>query len=462
MSRVVETCNFTSGQHNRLSHLAKQKPIGLIDADLLCNGTRHPNLVLLKLAGFFKSKGYAYRLITDMDTNLNNFSFVYLSRVFTFTTLPEFVNRFQKEHHADWGTYLKMGGTGFYAAIEDHEEFVKARNEDMTKLERDELLHGFSMIHQMPDYDLYVDFVNAQLEHKTKQVVETYKRDFNVAPDQETIEKCRAKFRKQYKDYLDYSIGFLTRGCIRQCPFCVNRNEKKVAPYSSLEDFVDNSRPYIYLWDDNFLSYPHWQELLQALIDTGKPFQFRQGLDERVLDEARCKMLAKARYHGDFIFAFDRWEDRFIVERKLKLWRKFNPTKTTKFYLFCGYELTPGGDKKLFDDVLILFKRIEILMTYGCLGYVMRHEDCHNHALGNIYTQIARWCNQPQFYKKMSFYEYVMRNQSYQEEHSGSTRICKALKTYNEFRDKFSKQWDTIEPLFKMKFEQKIDVTKWK
>ena len=34
----------------------KQEIIGLIDADLLDNGTRHPNLVLLKLAGFFQDK----------------------------------------------------------------------------------------------------------------------------------------------------------------------------------------------------------------------------------------------------------------------------------------------------------------------------------------------------------------------------------------------------------------------
>ena len=28
--------------------------IGLVDADLLDGGTRHPNLALLKIAGFFK------------------------------------------------------------------------------------------------------------------------------------------------------------------------------------------------------------------------------------------------------------------------------------------------------------------------------------------------------------------------------------------------------------------------
>lgn len=31
--------------------------IGIIDADLLDNGTRHPNLALMKLSGFYKEKG---------------------------------------------------------------------------------------------------------------------------------------------------------------------------------------------------------------------------------------------------------------------------------------------------------------------------------------------------------------------------------------------------------------------
>jgi hypothetical protein len=35
----------------------KKVKIGLVDADLLCNGTRHPNLVLMKLAGFLNDNG---------------------------------------------------------------------------------------------------------------------------------------------------------------------------------------------------------------------------------------------------------------------------------------------------------------------------------------------------------------------------------------------------------------------
>lgn len=231
-------------------------------------------------------------------------------------------------------------------------------------------------------------------------------------------------------------------------------------PYSNLEDFVDKSRPYIYLWDDNFLSYRNWKELLKQLNATGKPFQFRQGLDERVLDEERAIALSKSRYHGDFIFAFDQWKQHDLIERKLKIWKR-HCKKTTKFYLFCGYELTEDDDDKLFEDVYYLFRRIQILMSYGCLGYVMRHADYENHRLGNIYTQIARWCNQPQFYKKMSFEEFILRNQSYQEEHSSSTKTCKSLATYREFKRTYLDKWKKIKPLFQMKYELTINPANW-
>lgn len=100
-------------------------------------------------------------------------------------------------------------------------------------------------------------------------------------------------------------------------------------------------------------------------------------------------------------------------------------------------------------------------MSYGCLGYVMRHADYENHRLGNIYTQIARWCNQPQFYKKMSFEEFVLRNQSYQQEHSTSTKTCKSLATYRDFKETFADKWEKIKPLFQMKYELTINPANW-
>lgn len=71
-------------------------------------------------------------------------------------------------------------------------------------------------------------------------------------------------------------------------------------------------------------------------------------------------------------------------------------------------------------------------MQYGCLGYVMRHEDYHKHELNNIYVQIARWCNQPGFYKKMSFWDFCYRNQTFWEQRTLGRDVVD-LKTYEEF-----------------------------
>ena len=65
----------------------KKLKIGLVDADLLCNGTRHPNLVLMKLAGFLNDNSIDFKLIIDQDEDITPYKLIYISRVFTFSSL---------------------------------------------------------------------------------------------------------------------------------------------------------------------------------------------------------------------------------------------------------------------------------------------------------------------------------------------------------------------------------------
>ena len=397
----------------------RSKKVGLIDADLLCNGTRHPNLALLKIAGYLFDNNVSFELITDSNTDISQYSHIYLSKVFTFTQEPElYLNASKSERKK-----FHLGGTGYYANEKSVSKFRKLREEDMNRLSSDEYLntltckhsgkHGINMATQMPYYHLYDDYIQKQIEAGVK--------------------------RDRYKDYLDYSIGFLTRKCYRHCPFCVNKLEDGVVPYSKLEWFHDKSRPHVYFWDDNFLAAPYdvWKPQLQYLIDNKISFQFRQGLDERQLAESEhgeemAEMLGKSRYHGDFIYAFDNWRDRDLIERALKIWKRHCPNKGTKFYLFCGFMQTPDGFDKFYKDIWELFQRIKVLMQYGCVGYVMRHEDYHKAPIENFYIQIARWCNQQAFYKKMSFWEYSYRNQTFWEEQSGFD-VPQKLKPFSEF-----------------------------
>ena len=61
--------------------------IGIIDADLLDNGTRHPNLACEKMSGYYKEQGHDVHLITDYST-LADYDEVYMSCVFDFTRIP--------------------------------------------------------------------------------------------------------------------------------------------------------------------------------------------------------------------------------------------------------------------------------------------------------------------------------------------------------------------------------------
>jgi len=344
--------------------------IGIIDADLLDKGTRHPNLALMKISGYHKSLGNQVKLLFDY-IEINSYERVYISKVFSFTKVPINVNEYGN---------LVLGGTGW---PEFDKELPKA------------------IEHYMPDYDLYNDFISYRISLGDKS--------------------------KKYKDYQNYSIGFTTRGCFRKCEFCVNKKYDSVVKHSPVKEFLDNNRPYIYLWDDNFLAFKNWKEVLLELEETKKPFQFRQGLDIRLMTDEKANLLSKSKYHGDFIFAFDYIHDRPIIERKLKLWRE-HTLKTTKLYVLTAYE------SQDISDIENAFARIQILMTYGCLPYIMRYEDYLQSEFKSMYIHLARWCNQPRIFKKMSFRQFAEASQKY---HANKNTTCSVLKVVNYFDEHY-------------------------
>ena len=62
--------------------------IGLIDADLLAGGTRHPNLALMKISAYCKDVGCHTHMLMSYD-EIPGLDIVFVSKVFTFTDVPE-------------------------------------------------------------------------------------------------------------------------------------------------------------------------------------------------------------------------------------------------------------------------------------------------------------------------------------------------------------------------------------
>jgi len=376
-----------------------QSLVGLIDADLLDNGTRHPNLALLKIAGYYVELGFEVHLISSYEEviNINIYSKIFLSKVFTFTKVPSYIQNMINKGQ------IEYGGTGFF-------------EDGGANLPRE-------IEHHMPYYDLYKPYVEKQIS--------------------------LGHARSIYSDYLDYSIGFTTRGCFRKCEFCVNKKYKQAFLHSPIEEFLDKNRPYIYLWDDNILSYKGWEDIFNKLNHTGKPFQFRQGLDLRLMDDQKAFVINQSHYRNDVIFAFDDLKDERTIIKNLQIWKR-HTNKICKLYILCAFESVDE------IDIERTFKRIKILMKYGSLPYIMRFENYKNSRFKSLYIQIARWCNQPNIFKKMSFREFCLANQKYK---SNKETNCSTLQSMIDFESEFP---DLAKEYFDLKFyEENIFLTQY-
>lgn len=336
--------------------------IGIIDADLISRKNHNfPNLALMKISGYQKTFGHDVELISsyqDISPNgffMKSFDKIFISMAFTNSFVPKDVLNLSN---------VIYGGTGFF-----YDKAPKLPHE---------------IEHHFPDYHLYDKWMKNEMR-------------FNHKP------------AKYFKYYTDFSIGFTTRGCFRQCEFCVNRNEKHVYIHSPLDEFHDKNRKKICLLDDNVFGLPkYWINIFEELIATNKPFQYKQGLDIKILTEQKAEILLRSKYEGDYIFAFDNYRDKKIIERKIKIFKKYMPNKIPKFYVFCAYDRKDKWDTDFWEnDIVEIFERLKILMKYKCLPYLMRFERWETSPFPYIYASLATWCNQPSPFKKMSFIQFL-------------------------------------------------------
>lgn len=270
----------------------------------------------------------------------NNYDHIFVSKVFDYSYSPEMI-KYQDD--------VTIGGTGFF--FDKSPQLPK------------------HIEHSKPDYQLYADVPNDR-EHKY----------YHIA-----------------------SIGFTTRGCFRHCGFCVNRNANKVIKWSDINEFYNPEKRIITMLDDNILGYKNRMDIINQLMELNKPFEYKQGMDIRLINDDISELFTHTKYYGDFIFAFDDWNDRHEIIPKIEQWQIFHgeTKKNTKFYTLCGYKSTD------IQDIKEVFERIRIMMEYRCLPYIMRYSGWNQSEFRGMYINLARWCNQPSLFKKLSLNEFI-------------------------------------------------------
>ena len=192
-----------------------------------------------------------------------------------------------------------------------------------------------------------------------------------------------------YPDYSIYGItdtayGFLSRGCPRHCSFChvgakEGLNSKKVA---DLEEFWQGQKNIV-ICDPNILACRQWKDLLQQLIDSKALIDINQGMDIRLMTEAKAEMIKKIqlkRLH----FAWDRYEDKNIILPKLKMFKDITGLDIRKLivYVLCNYDTTIEQD----------LERIYTLREMGYWAYMMIY-DKESLPKGHVLRKMERWVN---------------------------------------------------------------------
>ena len=248
--------------------------VGLIDVDKEHKKTDFPNLALMKISAWHKSRGDTVEWYSPFFSG--HLDKVYLSKVFSFT--PDF------EYYIN-ADEIEKGGTGYaIEQVNGRETFIPEKHKNLPP----------EIEHIYPDYSLY--------------------------------------------GIQDTAIGFLSRGCPRGCDFCIVKDKEGLCAtkVADLSEFWRGQKNII-LMDPNILACKDWPDLLQQLINSKARVDFNQGLDIRMMTEKKAEMLAQIKIKN-IHFAWDRIEDAEKIKPQFEIFRKHSKIrpKDLQVYVLVG------------------------------------------------------------------------------------------------------------------------------
>jgi hypothetical protein len=149
--------------------------------------------------------------------------------------------------------------------------------------------------------------------------------------------KLPPEIETMYPDYSLYGItntayGFLTRGCPRNCPFCIvsKKEGRKSVRVADLRNFW-NGQKEIKLLDPNLLACNDHMELLRQLVDSGAWVDFTQGIDVRLLTGENIQLLNQIKVK-EIHFAWDSVEQSERILEGLRLYAKHAKRRPHGYY----------------------------------------------------------------------------------------------------------------------------------
>ena len=221
-----------------------------------------------------------------------------------------------------------------------------------------------------------------------------------------------------YPDYsiypnVSYAIGYLTRGCIRKCPWCiVPKKEGWIRADRYWKELIRPDSQDLVLMDNNVLASQFGLSQMESMIGQPVRVDFNQGLDARLITPEVAELLSKLKWIRQIRMAADTDAMLDVVLDRIDLLRTYG----VKPYRIFVYVLT--------QDIPSAERRCIALREAGADPFAQPYRDFVSNAEpAKELKDFARWVNNKAVFKSArTFAEYSTKIRGHNKERTKCTK----------------------------------------
>ncbi len=203
--------------------------------------------------------------------------------------------------------------------------------------------------------------------------------------------------RPDYSIYPNYqrALGFLTRGCIRICPWCiVPQKEGNIHPAATWQEIRrPDSREIVFL-DNNVLASSHGLQQIEELGHEKLWVDFNQGLDARLISLETAALLARLHWIRFVRMSCDTVEMLPVVEQAAAYMREAG-VAPSRFWAYM-----------LVQDVAEAERRAVALDKMGVTPFAQPYRDYDGGDSTHLQKRFAEWVNKKSVFKSCRWNEF--------------------------------------------------------
>ena len=194
---------------------------------------------------------------------------------------------------------------------------------------------------------------------------------------------------------LDYSIFpdckssyvWFSRGCIRNCPFCIVRKKEGYIKQVKPSNLNPNGN-LIEIMDNNFFANPEWKNSEKYLDKWQQSINFNSGIDVRIFEPEQALFINKYKIKR----VHTAWDDPKIdlIPKFKELIKHIKPYKITA-YVLIGFDSTPE------EDLMRVTKLWELKIDPFVMPYNKKDK---------YQKRFARWVNHKAVFKTVEWKNY--------------------------------------------------------